>query len=201
MFGNKAAKREAEIRDKEIQMQQDAIGLQAAGQFATGFEREELRDILTYTLNNDPIIEKLERQLRGEELITKKDEKGRSVQVWEQTGDPFMREPKGISNYIAFVSSYVGKNAIFSAFMEKKEMYVFLKQVGHSIRIWCMNNHKRYGIDIRKVEQTINGTLDLIELSIRRSYMGEERQYGYGAGAKEIRYGQYQAEPKKGFFK
>lgn len=188
---------ERETVDKQMRMKQDEMGLGAVQAFSGGFDREEMRDILSYTLDNDNILEKFEKQLRGYQLEQKVDPKsGQLIQQWVKSGDAFMRENKGITDYIGFISGLIGKNAIMSAF-DEKDMKIFLKNVGRNIIVWCQNNHTRYGIDSLKAMPVINRTIDIIELSVRRSLAGKERSYGYGAVPKEVRYGQYGGSDEK----
>lgn len=183
------------MMEHQMMMQEQQLGISANQGFAQGFDKEEMHDILSYTLDNDQILDKFEKQLRGLELVTKEDKEGNLYQKWELSGDPFMKESKGITDYIGFVSSLIGKNAIFSAF-DVPDMKRFLKNVGHNIITWCENNHTRYGIDVLKVEPVMHRTIDIIELSIRRSLAGKERSYGYGAVPKEVSYRAVRDEPR-----
>ena len=187
--------REEEIMQQQMTLQEQQVGLQAAASFSDSFDREYMKDILSYTLDNTSLLEKIEHQLRGETLVLKN-----GSYEWYQTGDPFMREEKGITDFINFLDSYIGKNAIFSAF-DESSMKRFLRDVYITIINWCENNHLRYGIDDLKVGATIRRTVDMIELSIRRSLAGQERTYGYGAVPKEIRYNQDPEIKQRRFFK
>lgn len=198
---NNAEKREQEMMERQAAMQQDQIGLSAVQSFSSGFDREEMRDILSYTLDNDNILEKFEKQLRGyqleQEIISST---GEIKYVWKASGDAFMKDPKGITDYIGFISGLIGKNAIMSAF-DEKDLKIFLRNVGKNIVLWCKNNHTRYGIDSLKALPVINRTVDIIELSMRRALAGKERNLGYGAVPKEVRYGAHgDSEDKKRFF-
>lgn len=190
-------RRAREYQQQELAARQHELGLGAAQAFSGGFDRDENRDLVEYVTNYRDLKEKIERHLKGEALVSSDDGK---KSVWKPVGDPIIRNSKGISKLMGKIEILLNDNDVFNVYddAELRSKTIFISK---ALVCWFADNAVRYDVDMLEVDSTIKFIAKKIYDVGTRSLSGKEREYAYRANPVNVRYGQYDAGTKEGFFR
>lgn len=134
-------------------------------------KRDSEYDFHRWLEQPDDIIERIERDIRGEER--RADQSGKLV--WVQTGEPRMNA-EGIRAVVSIVRNVCNKNTFISDITEER-LNTIMRSTANELNVDFFNNWRRYELKLSNYEIEIEKIINILELSLRRALNGGERKF------------------------
>jgi hypothetical protein len=143
------------------------------------WEQQDLQGIVGVTLDNSSLLISLEQNLRGNTLVTERDEKtGRVAAIWKQTGEQKMNE-FGIQSVIMEVRGFIDKNTIMGYLPNEEELNKIWRDHTLGMILFLAENKKKFAIIPGYRSMLITHIRDITRMTMYRSLMGNEKEGVY----------------------
>lgn len=160
----------------ELKQQQDARAAMQLQHAATMFNPQENGDnLVKWQLDIGEELQRIEHLLRNH--IPKRDNDG-VIYFVESKENPSIFNERGINEIINFLSWYLNKTIILSAYTDE-EVRVRMKQIANRLTNFIFNNYEDFGLDnkdkIKYYPMVVMNLVNSIEAAYHRSIQAGER--------------------------